>query len=277
MRIRGGRRATYLYISGVRVEREVELRSGVTLLPARLSCTPNCIRKATESDTDFHIVSLVAPSIGCQLRVRGSGSKDVAIKSWNAIWDVLLIGAMFAVDIDSMLHSTTDARTIKSKSQIFVSHYHLRRFSLEAGIILEEKCASILENRFADAHSLMEAEPRFQAAIHCLSTYRWLTLPRSQLALLWSGIEGLFGADSELSFRISLYVAKFLHPADSAAAKQTFRRVRRLYGHRSKAVHGVKMKDDATEIVNESAGLLLSLVIECVARRAVPRPDDLAP
>jgi len=277
MRIFGGRRATYLYVSGIGVDRDVELGAGMTLLPASLTCNSNCLRSATETMPDFHIASLVAPSIGSQLRVSGQGSRDVAIKSWNATWDILLIGAMFNVEADAILHSATDARRITAKSKLFVTHYQLKHFAFESGVVLDEKCLSILERRFADARRLMLSERQFRNAVHCLATFRWHTLPRVQLALLWSGIEGLFSVDSELSFRISLYTARFLAPSDHSQAKQVFKQVRRLYGYRSKAVHGVDIKGDARAMVSESAGLLHSLVIACVTSGLVPVPEDLAP
>lgn len=277
MRIIGGRRATYLYVSGIGVKREIELGSGLTLLPAKLSCSPNCLRCVMETAADFHIASLIAPSIGSQLKVCGKGSRDVAMKSWNATWDVLLLGAMFAIEADSVLHSATDARRITSKSAIFVTHYHIRQFAFTPGYVFDDNCISILEKRFPDARNLMLKEKQFQNAIHCLATYRWHTQPRAQLALLWSGIEGLFSIDSELSFRISLYAAKFLHPNDASRATKEFKLVRRLYAQRSKAVHGGEMKGDPHTVVSDSARLLLSLVIECVARQGIPQPEDLAP
>jgi hypothetical protein len=52
-------------------------------------------------------------------------------------------------------------------------------------------------------------EAAFQNAVHCLATYRWHSTAAPQLAIIWSGIEGLFGVDTEPSFRVSLYCARF--------------------------------------------------------------------
>lgn len=61
-------------------------------------------------------------------------------------------------------------------------------------------------------------------------------------ASLWSGIEALFGVQQELSFRIALYVAAFVEPRGQGRF-ELYRHVKKLYGARSKAVHGAKMTD----------------------------------
>ena len=98
-------------------------------------------------------------------------------------------------------------------------------------------------------------------------------MPRVQLAILWSGIEALFNASTEISFRISLYIANFL-ANDTAEAKITFEKIKKLYSSRSAAVHGGKLKGDINEIVSDSA-ILLNRIIRCCAEQGLPKTDDL--
>ena len=84
-------------------------------------------------------------------------------------------------------------------------------------------------------------------------------MPGAQLALIWSGIEGLFQIDYELSFRLSLYVAKYLAPGNRAKLKAIFDEVKKLYGMRSKAVHGGKF-NSLSDSVKSSVGILRKLV-----------------
>ncbi|RYH18505.1 MAG: hypothetical protein EON54_27435 [Alcaligenaceae bacterium] len=111
--------------------------------------------------------------------------------------------------------------------------------------------------------------------MHCIATYHWHTLPRAQLALLWAGIEGLFGVDSEISFRVSLYAARFLS-VDRAEQRRIFDAVRSLYGVRSKAVHGGKLKGNSRQSVTDSVALLGQLLRTCIEKEQLPVLDQLA-
>jgi hypothetical protein len=98
-----------------------------------------------------------------------------------------------------------------------------------------------------------------------------------QLTVLWAGIEGLFGVDSEIVFRLSLYAARFLEPDNDNSRSEVFTDVKRLYKQRSAAVHGSWIKGDLEAGVAESVQLLLSLLRQCVANDGLPRIDTLAP
>ena len=101
-------------------------------------------------------------------------------------------------------------------------------------------------------------------------------MPRAQLALLWSGIEGLFSVDYELSFRLSLYIARFLSPRRGTRQKAIFDSVKNLYAVRSKAVHGGKLKNPH-EAAKGTVKILRQLVVKCAERKGLPKTDDLAP
>jgi len=66
----------------------------------------------------------------------------------------------------------------------------------------------------------------------------------------------MFGASSEIRFRISLYIANFLHQDDHDKRKFVFEAVKKLYNSRSAAVHGSKGKGDIDVAVEESANIL---------------------
>ena len=96
------------------------------------------------------------------------------------------------------------------------------------------------------------------------------------MALIWSGIEGLFQIDFELSFRLSIYIAKYLSPRSRARQKAIFEEVKKLYGIRSKAVHGGKLKEP-NDAVKNSLEMLRRLVVKSAERGALPKSDELCP
>lgn len=87
----------------------------------------------------------------------------------------------------------------------------------------------------------------------------------------------MFGASSEIRFRISLYVARFLHPHDAERRRNLFGAVKKLYNSRSAAVHGSKVKGDFSTAVNESESILCQLVRYCAEHNSLPDEDELAP
>jgi len=108
-----------------------------------------------------------------------------------------------------------------------------------------------------------------------MATYKWHSLPRVQLAVLWEGIESLFPISAELSFRISLYTALFLAGDDKSVAKQVFENTKELYNARSAAVHGGKIKGNEATIVAKSADLLNQLIRKCAEKRSIPQINNL--
>lgn len=272
-RVIGGRRTTYLLLSGIKVPRSVRLAHGVELLPWGEQVGPRPLLAGLDL-LDQHFALLQLPWIDCQLRIAGMGRVDVATRAWNSLWDVLLLSAIFGVPVNCGLQSTAELAHFTERSRLHVVDYRiLAPLGKDARVLSEAECMW-LESNFGKAQSLL-AQHGLQNAVHCLATYHWHSLPRAQLALLWAGIEGLFGVDSEIVFRVSLYTAKFLAPGDVDLQKTLFSDVKRLYNVRSKAVHGGKLKGDPHESVSESVELLRRLIVACIERNCLPSLDDL--
>ena len=106
--------------------------------------------------------------------------------------------------------------------------------------------------------------------------------------LLWIALEALFGADSEITFRISQRIAFFI--SGQAEAKETFRRMKRAYNWRNKIVHGLRhrelkreeseqvLHDTETAIRKALRRILLdaAMVGNFVDNRREPYLDELA-
>lgn len=272
-RVLGGRRTTYLFLSGIKVPRSIRLADGVELLPwgEQVGTRPFL---AGLNLLDRHFALLQLPWVECQLRIAGMGRADVARRAWNSLWDVLLLSAIFGVPVNCGLQSTAAAAHFTERSRLNVVDYRILAPLGEESRVLNEAECTWLENNFGKAQSLL-TQHGFQNAVHCLATYHWHSLPRAQLALLWAGIEGLFGVDSEIVFRVSLYTAKFLAPGDVDVQKTLFADVKRLYNVRSKAVHGGKLKGDQQENVSESVELSRRLIVACIERNCMPPVGDL--
>jgi hypothetical protein len=268
---------TYFLLTGIRTDSAVKLGPHTELLPATCHLTfDGFAEMMKESVYDFAIGLLLIPEIRSQLHVTADNQKELAHRAWNAQWDCLLLSALFDRTVLWNLQSDIPAEQISPGTALNVSNYHLSGFKASNERQLSTADKDWLEKHFEIARRLVK-NPSFETAVHSLASFRWHPHPRTQLALIWSGIESLFRIDSEIVFRVSLYTARFLAPDDQVERLKVFSKVKQLYKQRSAAVHGSKMKGDSQLAVQESAELLGRLIRRCAEMNRLPDIDSLAP
>lgn len=265
---------TFLLITGLEVPRQVSLVPGLELRPAQCTITGEMAPQLTKNHVDLAVYLLFLPRVRSELRVGAENGESLAMAGWNALWDVGLLGALFGYTATCNIQSEVSATELGPQSWLHVTNYHLHGYSREGDGALTEDELKWLERHYATARTLLAAAG-FQNAVHSLFSFRWHSNPRARLAVLWSGIEGLFGIHSEMAFRLSLYISRFLAPTDERRRREIFSRVKNLYGRRSAAVHGAKLKGSSG--VAESAEILVELVRACVVAKSLPSLAELAP
>jgi Apea-like HEPN len=267
---------TYLYLNGIAADRPIRLFDNIELLPAQPDCYAELFLGLGKSDVDISIISLFLPLVQAQLRVQGADGKDTAMEAWNAVWDGLLLGAIADCEVMCNLQCDLPVEQLKPDSTLVVTNYQLRGLSNHPVRSMTDTEITWVEKNFGKARSLLQND-YFRNAVHCLASYRWHSMPRARLAIIWSGIEGLFGVDSEIVFRVSIYAAKFLEPEDRVKQIEMFEKVKELYKLRSKAVHGGRMKGNPQNGVMESAELLRTLIFKCAEIGTLPDTGSLVP
>jgi len=273
--ISGRERETFLYINGIGVRRKLQLGEGLELWPAKCSPEPNDIIRMSKSEVDIGVIAIFLRQVRSQLRVTASNPKALAIAAWNSLWDCVLLSALHDCEAVCNFQCDKPAEKINAKCKLKITNYYLRGLTRSIHMISKEESIWI-EKHFQTARYLLD-KPEFRNAVHCLATYRWHAHPRPRLALIWSGIEGLFKIESEVVFRLSLYLARFLAPDNRDEMKAIFSKVRRLYKQRSLAVHGSKREKELGQAVSESAQLLNTLIKRCVVAGGLPKVEELAP
>jgi hypothetical protein len=126
-----------------------------------------------------------------------------------------------------------------------------------------------------DVFNVLAAESQaFRFALEAAIDWRFAKDARSAVARLWSGIEAIFGITSELVYRISLLSACLLmERGDSRKVK--FEEVKKLYGLRSKVVHGEQLADEKiASALNESYQLLADLLLLSINKGHVLGQQD---
>jgi hypothetical protein len=268
---------TYILLNGISVAQPVTLGENIELLPADTSHLDFETSVLTVSHPDdIAVVAAFIPRISAQFRISASTSKQLAIAAWNSSWDAILLSAILHTEIGFNLQSDTESTAIGGLSHLRATNHHMRGITTKNPHALTSEEATWINSNFPRARELLRDE-NFQTAVHCLASYRWHSMPRVKLAVLWAGIEGLFKATSEIRFRISLYISLFLHPDNSTERKETFDRIKKLYDLRSAAVHGGKLKDTAVSAVETSAQVLQKLILQCISNGSVPIESDLVP
>ena len=202
-----------------------------------------------------------------------TNEEDTTIATWNSLWDCILLGAIFHCEVMGNVQCDKPVEQLEEANYIHITNYAFRAMLFDPYYLTPED-ERWINLYYSAAYDLLEKEP-FMTAVHAMATYKWHSMPRVQLAILWSGIEALFEVSTEISFRISLYIANFLAGNDAVDAKELFEKTRKLYSSRSSAVHGGKIKGDLNSIVLESAKLLNRIIRQCAERGALPNTKNL--
>jgi len=139
---------------------------------------------------------------------------------------------------------------------------------------LLEEDAYWIRNNYETFNSLASESESFRFALAAAVNWQYSSDPRVAIAQLWSGIEAVFGINSELVYRISLLIASLLEPRGVARLTK-FEQVRKLYGVRSKAVHGEDLSNvKLTKAMLESFDILSRLLLLNVEKGRPFTQDD---
>lgn len=268
---------SYTLLSGIRTNKVIPIDESVELLPADTSHLDfhTAISTCSSAD-DIAVIAAFIPKISAQFKISAPTAKDLAIVEWNSSWNAILLSAIFHTEVGFHIRSNTHANNINKSSILRATNYHMHGSANNLCYVITDENARWIESNFPAAQKLLGNE-KFTTSVHCLASYRWHTLPRVRLAVLWAGIEGMFGVNSEIRFRISIYISKFLHPNNETERKRTFNEIKKLYDIRSAAVHGSKLKEGAIKAVNQSAEILRQLIVMCIENQSLPQESDLAP
>ncbi len=264
---------TYLFVNGIKAQNIITLHDGVTLLPVTAAFHYGKVSDLLENDLDYAVAAVCGRNIASQIRVSASDPQQLAAKTWNAAWDCLLLGAIFHCDVMDNMQSDKPAEKLEEATYVNITNYAFRSVLNDPYTLTDDDKGWIC-NHYAAAHGLL-ANDSFSTAVHAMASYQWHSMPRVQLAIIWSGIESLFQVSTEISFRISLYIANFLSDGNKEAAQELFEHTRKLYNARSASVHGGKIKGNIESLVSESAALLNRIIRKCAEKKMLPPIDDL--
>ena len=116
--------------------------------------------------------------------------------------------------------------------------------------------------------------PAFRLAVDAMTTHHHHANLRMSAAALWSGFEALFGVNSELRFRLALLAAAYLEDRGPERVS-LYRRIKKFYDYRSKAVHGGATTDEMlVDHIIEVRCLLSRLLCRMTEQCCQPSIDE---
>jgi hypothetical protein len=136
--------------------------------------------------------------------------------------------------------------------------------------------ATWISDNFERFNQLASDDDRFRFALEAATDWRYAKDPRAAIARIWAGVESLLAINSELVYRVSLYTATAIAPRgpDRLSA---FKKIKRLYGVRSKAVHGEPIdQEKLLHGLHDSFDVLRTLLIDAIQRGSVRTEEDFA-
>lgn len=277
MKIVGTNDITFVLLSGIAAQNNIKLSNNVELQQADTSHLDlkTALSTCTHPD-DIAVVAAFIPRITAQLRISAETPEELAKIAWNSSWDVLLLSAIFQTEVGFNLQSDTTSNKITADSILHATNLHMYGLNNDPPYSLTSEDAKWILTYFSKARSMLDNDS-FQTAVHCLASYRWHSVPRIKIAVIWAGIEGLFGVQAELKFRMSVCIARFLFPDDPEARQDIYNATKKLYNIRSAAVHGSKIKGGITTAVEDSADILCKLLVRCTEIGSLPDENELIP
>jgi hypothetical protein len=136
--------------------------------------------------------------------------------------------------------------------------------------------AKWISENFARFERLASDDERFRFALEAATDWRYSKDPRAAIARIWAGVESILAINSELVYRVSLYAATAIAQRGPDRLS-TFKKIKALYGVRSKAVHGEPIdQDKLLHGLYDSFELLRSLLLDATERGAVRIEEDFA-
>jgi Apea-like HEPN len=171
--------------------------------------------------------------------ISDSEEKLVEYSSALSFWLIAILEIITGNIFDHPVYSDTSLSDIKSsqkkvtlesfeKNEVLFSK-SLVNVELKDLIYVTEKLYKVQEFGSTD---------RFISAIKSYRSMFRLPYPSASIVVGWSGLEALFGVSSELTFRISLLISKYLE-TEATAQSALFDALKKSYSVRSKIAHGV--------------------------------------
>lgn len=260
------------YIYSVGLSPQIPISLGESMIFEATKCSPSkdivAAMTYEKSGTlyDYGICSAFLWLTDAQIIVHEEEPRVLAIQTWNSLTPLFYLSALADANILPFAQSSVSADALSPEGRLHA--IPLSGYEIPFSVIrLSKEDCIVLQKRVSEGMKMLDDE-LFHKAAQALWSYKWVAHPASQMAILWGGIESLFGVQTELSFRLSYEIALFLN-----LGQDGYKRIKKLYNGRSKAIHA--REQVSSELLKASADLLKELLIRCGELGELPNENKL--
>lgn len=126
--------------------------------------------------------------------------------------------------------------------------YHVKMLQIKSvsEIKIDDNDIDWIRKYFEIANTLAFKNQKFKYSLEVLNSSRYCIDIKSAIAIIWAAIESIVDVSSEITFRLSLSISSLLSERGEKRLIK-FQEIKKLYGLRSKVIHGNNLKDNEIE------------------------------
>jgi hypothetical protein len=217
--------------------------------------------------------------INVEIQVPIDGSRSSSRQATETIWlfaalvrlarcPYLMVPVISSHPFDALRYCAEEPilEPFETESRLFAP-------SERSDTVLDYELLSWISRVLPTTADLMSRDSRFDSAFRAFDLCTIRGRASSSLLTVWGALEQLFAPSAaELRYRLSSNIAAYLNPPGGERLA-AFRKVLKLYNHRSTAAHTAKDADQSALI--ESYVLMRNALVQMVENRQVPSQMEL--
>ena len=266
--IRKTQNISYLYLCGIRPEREVKLDEGITLMPAVANPKPDdmidSIMKSNHaSELELGVLIATLRMTTAQIRIEGVIGKELAVKTWNTQQICVQMSAILNCDLAWYFQADRPVEMFNAETNVHIVMMNMYKLPDKCVDLSNEQC-QFLEERIVKACRLADENEKYHLATNAMWSHRLNFMPAIRVSVVWSGIEALFMVDHNIKNTIAEVSSRFVY-----GNNEKIENIKILYKEaRCKATH--EYKSGADELYEKSNELLHKLILKCIDEGDTP-------
>ena len=259
---------SYIYLCGIRLEREVKLGDGIILMPAVSNPGPDdmidsIMKSDHASEIELGVLIATLRMTTAQIRIEGVIGKELAVKTWNTQQICVQMSAILNCDIAWYFQADRPVEMFNAETNVHIIMMNMYKIPNKCVDLSNEQC-QFLEENIVKACRLADKNGKYYLATNAMWHHRLNFMQAIRISVIWSGIEALFMVDHNIKNTIAVASSRFIYGND-----EKIEDIKILYKEaRCKAIH--EYKNGAYELYKKSNKLLHKLILRCLDKGDTP-------
>jgi len=200
---------------------------------------------------------------------------DILNRAW-LLNTLLVLRKKTSINSIALLNQSWNTLKEVGEVQANLCDYHVKMLKITDlnELKIEEKDISWIKENYETANMLANKHEKFRYSLEVINSWRYCIDIKSAIAIIWAAIESIVDVSSEITYRLSLSISSLLYQRGDDRIKK-FQEIKKLYGLRSKVIHGNNLKENEMEhaLIN-SFNLLSELVIYMIENNRMVNVSD---